>query len=265
MSNTRFKFGENWQSFVTTVSADSIAQSERGLRRLFPDDELKGRRFLDIGCGSGLSALAALRLNARSVTGIDFDPASVAAARALLARHARGSDFSISVKSVLDLDGSDTYDVVYCWGVLHHTGAMWRAMERAASSVAPNGLLAIALYRRTPLCGFWTAEKRFYAQAAPAVQRIVAAIYKAAFIAGLVAQRRNPKAYIANYRSERGMDWHHDVHDWLGGFPYESVSPRDVKTFLDRQGFELMRSFEHAPRAFGIFGAHCDEYVARRR
>jgi 2-polyprenyl-3-methyl-5-hydroxy-6-metoxy-1,4-benzoquinol methylase len=265
MSDARFKFGENWQSFVATLSDDNIAHAERGLRRLFPDGELNGCRFLDIGCGSGLSALAAHRLGARSVTGIDLDPASVAAARELLARHAPGSDFSISVKSVLDLDGNDKYDVVYSWGVLHHTGSMWPAMQRAAAAVAPKGLLAVALYCRTPMCGFWTAEKRFYAQAAPNVQRIVAAIFKSAFIAGLIAQGRNPRTYIANYRSARGMDWHHDVHDWLGGYPYESVGPAEVAAFLDREGFDLVRRFEQPPRALGLFGSHCNEYVARRR
>jgi Ribosomal protein L11 methylase len=265
MSGARFKFGENWQSFVATVSDDSIAQAERGLRRLFPDGELNGCRFLDIGCGSGLSALAALRLGARSVTGIDLDPASVAAARELLRRYATDSDVTVAVKSALELDGSDNYDVVYSWGVLHHTGSMWRAMECAAAAVAPNGLLAVALYRRTPMCGFWAVEKRFYAQAAPAVQRVVAAMFKAAFIAGLMAQGRNPRSYIANYRSARGMDWHHDVHDWLGGYPYESADPAEVMAFLDRQGFDLVRRFVQPPRALGLFGSHCDEYVARRR
>jgi 2-polyprenyl-6-hydroxyphenyl methylase/3-demethylubiquinone-9 3-methyltransferase len=265
MSEARFKFGDNWRSFITTVSDDSIAQAERGLQRLFPGGELNGARFLDIGCGSGLSSLAAQRLGARSVTAIDFDPASVATTRELLTRHAPNGEVSVAVKSALDLDGSETYDVVYSWGVLHHTGAMWRAMERAASTVAPNGLFAFALYRRTPLCGFWTVEKRFYAQASPIVQRAVAAVFKIAFVAGLLAQARNPKTYIANYRSTRGMDWHHDVHDWLGGYPYESVDPGEVRAFLDTHGFDLVRSFEHPPKALGLFGSHCDEFVARRR
>jgi SAM-dependent methyltransferase len=264
MSDIRFKFGDNWRSFVTTVSEDTIVEAERGLRRLFPDGELKGRRFLDIGCGSGLSALAAYRLGASSVTGIDFDQASIGAARELLSHYAADADISLAVKSVFALDGSEKYDVVYSWGVLHHTGAMWQAIQHAAGAVAPQGLLAIALYRRTPMCGFWKAEKRLYAQAAPAVQRLMAAVYKSAFAAGLLAQGRSPAAYVANYRSARGMDWHHDVHDWLGGYPYESVEPTEVKTFLQHSGFELLRSFEHPARAFGVFGSHCDEYVARR-
>jgi len=265
MGDIRFKFGDNWRSFAAIVSDDAIAEAERGLRRLFPDGELNGCRFLDIGCGSGLSALAASRLGARSVTGIDLDPASVAATRDLTARHSKGRDLSFALKSVFDLDRSEQYDIVYSWGVLHHTGAMWAAMERAAAVVAPGGLFAVALYRRTPMCGFWGVEKKFYAQAAPAVQQIMAALFKSAFIAGLLAQGRNPRTYIANYRSDRGMDWHHDVHDWLGGYPYESVEPAEVKAFLHERGFDLVRSLEHSPRALGVFGSHCDEFVARRR
>lgn len=265
MGDIRFKFGDNWRSFAAIVSDDAIVEAERGLRRLFPDGELNGCRFLDIGCGSGLSALAASQLGARNVTGIDLDPNSVAAARDLTARHGKGGDLSFAVKSVFNLDGAEQYDIVYSWGVLHHTGAMWKAMEQAAAAVAPGGLFAIALYRRTPICQFWKVEKRLYTQAPPAVQRAMAAIFKAAFIAGLLAQGRNPRAYIANYRSARGMDWHHDVHDWLGGYPYESVEPNEVKAFFARQGFDPVRSFEHPPRALGIFGSHCDEFVARRR
>jgi 2-polyprenyl-3-methyl-5-hydroxy-6-metoxy-1,4-benzoquinol methylase len=271
-----FAFGENWQSFLATVTPETITQAERSLSRLFPDGALRNKRVLDVGCGSGLSMLAALRLGAARVHGVDLDPRSVAAARALLGEHAPDQPWSLDVRSVFDLSPVTAgapeapatgalYDVVHSWGVLHHTGAMWDAMDRAVALVAPGGLLAIALYRRTPLCGFWKAEKRFYASAPPAAQSMVRALYKAAYAAGLLATGRNPVRYVREYTSARGMSWHHDVHDWLGGYPYESVTPAEVTVWLDTRGFDPVRVFERPAAAAGLFGTHCDEYVAVRR
>lgn len=262
MDASRFAFGKNWQSFLSTITNESVATAEAGLSKLFPDRELSGASFLDIGCGSGLSMLAARRLGARGVTGFDFDADSVAAASRLLGREAR-----VFQKSILDATPAElgTFDIVHSWGVLHHTGAMWNALDRAAALVAPEGLLAIALYRRTPLCGAWTIEKGIYARASKPLQATMRGVYKTAFLLGLCATGRNPVSYVRNYRSARGMDWHHDVHDWLGGFPYESAAPAEIRSRLKMLGFDIVRSFESEVRARGIFGSHCDEFVARRR
>jgi SAM-dependent methyltransferase len=266
VSGGRFRFGENWQSFVSTVSAEMIVEAEIGLSRLFPSDEIQGCRFLDIGCGSGLSALAACRLGAATVDAIDIDAQSVAAALALLSRFRPGAGWHVAQRSVFDLapEHDGLYDVVYSWGVLHHTGEMWRAIERASALVAPTGRLALALYRRTQLCPLWRLEKRFYAAAGPVAQTATRGLYKTLYCAGLLATGRRPRCYIAKYKSARGMNWQHDVHDWLGGYPYESTDPIHVIPFLERLGFSLERVFEHRAAAFGVFGSHCDEYVAVR-
>lgn len=160
---SHFKFGENWRSFVDTLSERSIEEAERGLARLFPKGELRGHRFLDIGCGSGLHMLAAQRLGAAEIVGFDLDRVSAQTAQALLSAHASSRNWSVNVRSVFDLDPrrDSAYDVVYSWGVLHHTGDMWSAIRKAAAMVAPGGYLALALYRHTPLCGLWRVERKF--------------------------------------------------------------------------------------------------------
>ena len=138
------------------------------------------------------------------------------------------------------------------------------ATERSCAFVRPGGLLAIALYRKTPLCPFWTRTKKLYTRASPFWQRMTRAAYKSMFLAALVAHGKNPIRHVRSYHSARGMSWHHDVHDWLGGYPHESAEPEAVKSRLSDMGFEIVRSCEKRARVWGLFGSHCDEFVAER-
>jgi 2-polyprenyl-6-hydroxyphenyl methylase/3-demethylubiquinone-9 3-methyltransferase len=149
--------------------------------------------------------------------------------------------------------------------VLHHTGAMWRAVDACLPLVGDGGLLVLALYRRTPACGFWRAEKRFYSRAPGAVRALIRGLYKFVFVVGLIATGRSPAAYVRDFERNRGMAWTTDVDDWLGGYPYESVTPEEVRSHLVPRGFEEVRSFTRPARLAGILGSHCDEFVFRRK
>ena len=75
--------------------------------------------------------------------------------------------------------------------------------------------------------------------------------------------RRDFRAYVANYRSQRGMNYLHDVHDWMGGYPYESITAPEVEALMRGLKFAHVRSFTR-PTSLGLFGSGCDEYVYRR-
>jgi 2-polyprenyl-6-hydroxyphenyl methylase/3-demethylubiquinone-9 3-methyltransferase len=262
-----FAFGRNWQSFAHSVTEDNIAQAVSGLQRLFAPNQIEGCRFLDIGSGAGLSMLAALRMGARSVTGVDIDPNSVEAARTLLSLHAPDEPWKVELSSVFDLTPEEhgTFDIVYSWGVLHHTGDMWLALRKAAALVSPGGQLAIALYRRTPLCGFWQWEKRLYSTSNRLTQAIIRLTYETIYCAGVVTTGRNPIRYVRGYKSQRGMNWFNDVHDWLGGYPYQSSQPEEVVRFLKELGFAVRLALEKPAALRGLLGSHCDEFVAVRQ
>jgi SAM-dependent methyltransferase len=260
----RFAFGENWADYSELIDPHRIEDAERALTRLAGPDRIAGRRMIDIGCGSGLHSLAALRLGASELVAIDFDADSVATTRKVLSRHAPEGRWRAEQANVLTLEPRDfgSFDLVYSWGVLHHTGDMTTAIERAAALVAPDGLFIFALYRKTTLCPFWKVEKRWYCQASPRAQKAARQLYIKWMRLVFRLKHRDFDAYVRSYGA-RGMEFLHDVHDWLGGYPYDSIAPSEVDSVMRRLGLEFVRSFLEPARS-GVTGSGCDEFVYRR-
>jgi 2-polyprenyl-6-hydroxyphenyl methylase/3-demethylubiquinone-9 3-methyltransferase len=261
MTDLQFDFGANWQRYARDVDDDAIEAAVAALADLLGD--LRGRTVLDLGCGSGIHGLAALRLGCRHLTAVDVNPKSVATARGLVAAHHAGDNHSIAQADVFDFEPQRTFDVVYSWGVLHHTGDMWRAVRRAAAWVAPSGLLCIALYRKTPFCGFWKIVKRLYTASNRPVRGAIFGLYIVLYGLRLLFTGRNPVTWIRDRETERGMKWYTDKIDWLGGYPYESAAPDDVVAFVEALGFECV-AVRNGERLLGLFGSGCAEYVFRR-
>jgi 2-polyprenyl-6-hydroxyphenyl methylase/3-demethylubiquinone-9 3-methyltransferase len=263
-ADERFAFGQNWQSFAGLVDEERIAGAEQRLATLLGTPRLGGQSFLDIGCGSGLHALAALRLGAERVVALDIDPLCAATARQLLERFWGKANATVINASVFELERRPLgeFDVVYSWGVLHHTGDMARAIAIAARHVRRGGLLALALYGKTPWCAMWKRIKRWYVSAPPERQAWAERVYVRLFGLYLLARGKRLRAHIEQYaREKRGMDFYHDVRDWVGGYPYESIAPAELQRMLE--DFTLVR--EKTRRRSGLFGSGNDEYVFRKR
>ena len=270
MSNgdARFGFGRNWQSFVDhAMDPRRVVSATGSMRRLLPVDGLAGKAFLDIGYGSGLSSLAACELGAGRIVSFDYDPQSVEASLALRERAGiKGDRCMVTQGSILDpqfLRTLDPADIVYSWGVLHHTGAMWQAIDNAVSLVKPGGVLAIAIYnnveRRVGGSGMWWRVKRLYNRAPGWAQRLLEYGYAGSLVLRYLLSGRNPLTVIRSYDADgRGMDFWHDVRDWAGGFPYEYATAGEVFTYLHgKHGLELVYLNTHD-------GHGCNEFTFRR-
>jgi 2-polyprenyl-3-methyl-5-hydroxy-6-metoxy-1,4-benzoquinol methylase len=264
----RFEFGANWSRFLGVLNEDRIAAAERGLQRMLQQPRLDGLSFLDIGSGSGLSSLAARRLGAR-VHSFDYDPQSVAATTELRRRYfANDPDWTIERGSALDaeyLRGLGTFDIVYSWGVLHHTGHMWDALGNVVDCVAPGGRLFVAIYNDTGTqARRWRMIKRTYNQLPRLLQAPFAALVSMpeegkAFLRAAVKGR--PMQYVrawTDYRSRRGMSRWHDIVDWVGGYPYEFATADEIFEFYRVRGFSLDNLH------VGGVGLGCNEFVFRR-
>ncbi len=263
----RFGFGENWRRFLSKVDESRIEQAVVSLRTWLGVADLRGRRFLDAGCGSGLFSLAARRLGA-AVVSFDYDPDSCACTREMRERFGNGtSDWALSEGSVLDpafLEGLGTFDVVYSWGVLHHTGAMWQALELVARRVGPEGVLFIALYNdQGGASRRWLRVKRAY-NALPGSLRFLVlwpsfVVLWAKTLAIETVRGYPGRGWREYARTSRGMSPWRDVVDWVGGLPFEVSRPEQVLEFLRERGFTLLRM-----KTCGG-GLGCNEFVFRRR
>lgn len=244
----RFAFGRNWRRFLATVDEDRIVASQAALLDALGVDDLDGRSFLDVGCGSGLSALAALRSGAR-VTAFDYDPEAAAATRELLGRWApAGAEWTVLNGSALDRGfvlGLGPHDVVHSWGVLHHTGAMWDACTVIAEAVPPGGTLFIALYNDAGAkSATWTQRKRRYVHLPAGLRTAYAWTLMGAAESLFLARALRagtPSAWARRWTHERpvrGMSRYRDWIDWIGGYPYEYASADEVLARLGALGLE---------------------------
>jgi 2-polyprenyl-6-hydroxyphenyl methylase/3-demethylubiquinone-9 3-methyltransferase len=246
----RFAFGKNWQRFLRYLKEERIAEAEKSLQTMLEVDTLRGKSFVDVGCGSGLFSLASIRLGAARVHSFDYDPQSVACTKELKDRYfSDAENWKIEHGSVLDRDYLSRlgqFDAVYSWGVLHHTGNMWQALENVVALVASDGRLFISLYNDQDfVSGAWRAVKRRYNRGFPWRWPIIGVFGLYFMLGGLMKDvlvlRRNPLNHYREYKRSRGMSYFPDLLDWLGGYPFEVAKPEDVFNFFRAKGFELLK------------------------
>lgn len=244
-----FSFGKNWQQFLGKVTPEKIDGAKRSLTTFLQGNPIRGKTFIDIGCGSGLFSLAAVLNGAANVVSVDVDEFSLKCAQYLKEKFAPQASWNIVKGSALDerfLSTLGQYDIVYSWGVLHHTGDMYRALNNVIRLVRPSGLLFLAIYNKfrrsdgllqSLLVGtsdFWLRVKRLYNTGGLLKKKMIIAFYYMYVILLSILSLKNP--FQKKNVLRRGMDFHTNVLDWLGGYPYEFATSDELIIFFAQKG-----------------------------
>jgi 2-polyprenyl-6-hydroxyphenyl methylase/3-demethylubiquinone-9 3-methyltransferase len=255
-----FSFGKNWKKYLAGLDESNVRDAMNNFCNFTQLSDLKGESFIDLGCGSGLNSLVAYRLGAKTIVSVDVDQHSVECAKELRDRMAPDAQsWRVLQGSVLDADflkklGQFSY--VYCWGVVHHTGAMWRALENIIQCVQPSGKLHVAIYNEHKNSAKWLQIKRLCNKYPTTIFPLLK-LALATYVCGhLVYEGQSPIRYLREYNKNRGMKFWRDIEDWLGGLPYEYCKPDQAIDFLSQQGFALVRL-----KATTFIG--CNEFLFR--
>lgn len=261
----RFAFGKNWQAFAADLDRDQLDQAIESLQAMLQLTSLSGKRFLDLGCGSGLFSLAAHQLGAEVVS-LDFDRDSIACTEALRETHSNAQpEWRVLQGSLLDaslMHSLGQSEIVYCWGVVHHTGDMTRAIRLVSDAVSNGGRLFLAVYNdQGGASRRWLMIKRVYNRLPAWMQPLwvawIAGLYEMKFAIIRLLQLRNPLPFSdwRQKKKDRGMSVWHDWVDWVGGLPFEVARPEQIIVPLREQGFVIDRL-----KTVGS-GWGCNEYV----
>lgn len=274
-----FWFGKNWKNYVeNAVNEKVIEEAKQSLLKYLPEEEWKGVKFVDIGCGSGLFSLAALLLGVDRIVSFDIQKESIKALELLIEKFENmlPRDYELRwswfVGDILDekliTNYAGEFDIVYSWGVLHHTSNMWKAIINASKLVKQDGYLIIAIYNHAPSSHTWEKIKKFYNNH-KLLQPLLGSLYGIYVCLGYMIRRRTFSLY-----RERGMHVFYDAIDWIGGYPYEYACFEEVREFVENLGFKLINSPVQLPcgknkktNLFSILrtaNTGCNEYVFKK-
>lgn len=246
-----FSFGKNWDSYLKSFySEELLEEAKKSLKEFMKVKDLKGLTFMDIGCGSGIFSLASYKLGAKKIISFDVDKYSVNCCELLRKRENSPTNWDVFHESVLDekaISKLEKADIVYSWGVLHHTGDMWEAITNASKLVKNKGLFYIAIYnKKKGFLGseFWLKVKKRYNNSSKLGKWFIKELHTFALITKYIITLQNPIKKIKNYKSKRGMNWKVDLVDWVGGYPYEYATTEEISSFLGKKGFKLVNTIK---------------------
>lgn len=202
------------------------------LEELFPEG-VKGKRVLDGGSGSGMVSVAFALMGA-DVTGVDITPKCVENG------YKRAEHYGVKCKfineSLVTLDlSNEHFDIIYSWGVLHHTEDARQSFFSLARHLREGGEIIVAVYLKTKISWFWNFARIFY-QNAPTVFKTIFLNIGSVFLNIVDLFRKiifNKERYMM-----RGTNNKEILNDWFG-VPHRTFhSYNEVFKWFDENGLD---------------------------
>ena len=268
MSDNNFNFGENWQSYLNKIDNRNISFASSNIEEVLGKEFVKNKSFIDIGCGSGIHSLSALLLGAKFVKSFDIDTKNIENTKNLIKNFWKDHNYEVEQGNILNQSGQDEkFDIIYSWGVLHHTGNLELAIKNSLKYCKNGSVIFLALYEKTYYCEIWKKIKKFYNSSNFYTKQMILYFYIFLKIIGLIAILRNPYKHIKNYHEvneNRGMFFLEDQIDWIGGYPYESITKYDLEKIIGNDF--ILKYYKKSKTGIlrSLFGTGCSIYTFQK-
>lgn len=240
-SKITFSFGKNWMNLNRHITEEEIEKAKNDLLHWIGKENIEGKRVLDLGSGSGIHSLSLLELGAAELVSFDYDPNSVTATTYHWEKKGKPANWKVMHGSILDkefIQQIGQFDLVYSWGVLHHTGKMWEAIDNALTLVKPKGLFYLTIYKDDNYSRS-IRQKEKYNASSPMGKKLIESSHISRIMLKRMLHLKNP--FTWNEKLERGMNIYNDLVDWLGGLPYEAASEDEMLQWGIRNNLTLKR------------------------
>lgn len=119
------------------------------MRSIMEFDNFSDKRLLEIGCGLGTDLLQFARAGAIA-TGVDLTPASIELVKKRFAAEGIPVDAQVADAEHLPFE-DDRFDVIYSFGVLHHTPDTQKSIDEVYRVLKPGGRILIMLYHKNSI------------------------------------------------------------------------------------------------------------------
>ncbi len=117
-------------------------------------EQARGKKLLEVGVGAGTDHLRFARVGA-ICTGVDLTPSAIELTRSRLQSEGLNSNLQVSDAETLPFDDG-TFDIVYSWGVIHHTPNTPKAATEIVRVLRPGGRFCVMIYNRHSLVALQT-------------------------------------------------------------------------------------------------------------
>lgn len=140
------------REYFDAIERERYVEYAPWIKQTIGFDSYPGKRLLEVGFGTGTDLLQFARGGA-IVTGLDLTPRSIEIARRRFEVHGLNGEFTIGDAENLSFPDA-SFDVVYSFGVLHHTPDTHRAIRELYRVLKPGGVAIVMLYHRASLYYF---------------------------------------------------------------------------------------------------------------
>jgi ubiquinone/menaquinone biosynthesis C-methylase UbiE len=150
-------YGKFWKKFSNkeNYNAKNFILDRFRHFKSFNNNFFKNKNIIDVGCGGGRYSNALRLLKAKSVVGVDYSNDGISTAK----KNYKYKNITFKKRDVLNLKfKKNTFDIVFCNGVLHHTSDFKKGIKELYRICKPGGYIYLYLYGTGGL--YWLARRK---------------------------------------------------------------------------------------------------------